>query len=80
MLKLTLKQLKQYNGKDKPQMYVAVNGKIYDVTHVKHWAGGTHHNHHAGTDLTDQMKNSPHGNSVLKWLHVVGKLIPEPHQ
>ncbi len=75
MLRLTLKQLKKYNGHDKPQMYVAVNGKIYDVTHVKHWAGGSHHNHYAGTDLTSVMKDSPHGNQVLKWLKVVGTLV-----
>ena len=75
MLRLTPQQLKQYNGQDKPQMYVAVNGKIYDVTHVKHWSGGQHHGHRAGTDLTRVMKDAPHGNQVLKWLKVVGTLV-----
>lgn len=75
MLQLTPNQLKKYNGKDKPQMYVAVNNKIYDVTHVKHWANGNHHGHLAGTDLTNVMKDSPHGTKVLKWLKVVGKLV-----
>ena len=75
MLRLNLKQLSQYNGKDRPEMYVAVNGEIYDVTHVKHWAHGNHHGHYAGTDLTNVMKDSPHGNQVLKWLKVVGVLV-----
>ncbi|QBP18494.1 cytochrome b5 domain-containing protein [Acetilactobacillus jinshanensis] len=75
MLRLTPAQLKHYNGKDKPEMYVAVNGKIYDVTHVKQWATGSHHGHKPGTDLSEAIQHAPHKTKVLKWLKCVGTLV-----
>jgi cytochrome b involved in lipid metabolism len=36
----TLEELAQFNGKDGNPAYVAVNGKVYDVTDVPAWRGG----------------------------------------
>lgn len=70
----TLDELKQYNGQNGNPAYVAVNGIVYDVTNAKNWNNGSHQGHTAGTDLTDAIAQSPHGDSVLKGLPVVGTL------
>ncbi len=73
-LELTLEELAAFDGKDGKAAYVAVNGVIYDVTNVPQWVGGMHNGNTAGKDLTDVIKNAPHGESVLSKLTVVGKL------
>ena len=70
----TLSELKQYNGKNGNPAYIAVSGIVYDVTNAAQWSGGAHHGYSAGQDLTQAIKQSPHGASVLKNLPVVGKL------
>lgn len=70
----TLNELKKYNGQNGEPAYVAVDGTVYDVTNAKDWQNGTHHGFSAGQDLTQAIKQSPHGTSVLSGLPVVGKL------
>jgi predicted heme/steroid binding protein len=71
----TLEELAQYNGKDGNPAYVAVNGKVYDVTDVPAWRGGSHQGEVvAGIDATAFISQSPHGASVLNGLKVVGTL------
>ena len=70
----TLDELKKYDGQNGNPAYVAVNGIVYDVTNAKDWNSGTHHGHQAGADLTDAIKQSPHGESVLSGLPIVGSL------
>ncbi|MDP4090965.1 MAG: cytochrome b5 domain-containing protein [Bacillota bacterium] len=70
-----MNDLKQYTGQNGTAAYVAVNGTVYDVTKAKRWQNGQHEGcASAGADLTDAMGNSPHGNSVLSALPIVGKL------
>jgi predicted heme/steroid binding protein len=58
--------------------YVAVNGIIYDLTQSRLWRGGVHDPSKgkamAGRDLTEVLKDSPHGDSHLKDFPVVGYL------
>lgn len=71
----TLDELKKYNGQNGNPAYVAVNGTVYDVTNARRWKNGKHQNGIvAGMDLTSALPQSPHGDSVLKELPVVGKL------
>lgn len=70
----TRNELKKYNGKNGAPAYVAVDGVVYDVTNIKDWQGGSHHGFSAGQDLTQAIRQSPHGASVLSGLPVVGKL------
>lgn len=71
----TLEELSQYDGKNGNKAYIAYNGLVYDVTNVSAWKNGSHNGHQAGTDLTDVLKNAPHGTSVIDNLEVVGKLV-----
>jgi predicted heme/steroid binding protein/uncharacterized membrane protein len=52
---------------------VAVNGKVYDLSGSKKWIGGRHMaRHHAGCDLTQQIREAPHGLDVLDRFDVIG--------
>lgn len=71
----TLADLKKYDGQNGNTAYVAVDGVVYDVTNAKNWKNGKHKNGiTAGSDLTEELKKSPHGASALKGLPVVGKI------
>ncbi len=72
----TTAKLAKYNGKDGNPAYIAVDGKVYDVTNVPEWKGGVHQNRfEAGKDLTEEItKLSPHGKSKLELVPIVGTL------
>ena len=62
------------NGQDKPEVWVAYNGLIYDVTRSRLWMRGKHYEHWAGQDLTDELKDAPHTENVFDRFTVIGKL------
>lgn len=71
----TLDELSEYDGKDGNPAYVAVDGVVYDVSGIGAWKDGEHFNGvKAGEDNTDMISQSPHGESVLEDLPVVGTL------
>jgi predicted heme/steroid binding protein len=71
----TLDELAKYNGQNGMPAYVAVDGVVYDVSNVSLWQGGSHQGlHQAGQDMTQEIKQSPHGKQVLAKLPVVGTL------
>lgn len=52
----TRAQLQQYNGVDKPELYVAIRGMIYDVTHnLKSYGPGKAYNRLVGRDASRQL-------------------------
>jgi len=72
---MTLKELSKYDGQNGNPAYVAVNGVIYDVSNAKNWENGIHKSGvKAGLDQTNMIGQSPHGDSVLQKLPVIGKL------
>jgi predicted heme/steroid binding protein len=71
----TKAQLALRNGQDKPQIWVALNGQIYEVTASRLWRDGKHYEHWAGQDLTDELKDAPHTEKVFEKFKVIGKLI-----
>ena len=71
----TLQQLALRNGQDKPQVWVAFKGVIYDVTESRMWRNGRHYEHWAGQDLTAELDLAPHSEKVFEGFEVVGKLI-----
>ena len=75
-VKLTLEELKAFNGKNGARAYVAVDGIIYDMTDALPWKNGDHNGFEAGNDLTVQIKTiSPHGVSKLANVKPVGILL-----
>jgi predicted heme/steroid binding protein len=63
------------NGSDKPEIWVALNGLIYDVSASRLWKKGMHYEHLAGQDLTDELKDAPHTEAVFEKFVVIGHLI-----
>jgi predicted heme/steroid binding protein len=70
----TKNQLALRNGQDKPEIWVAFQGLIYDVTKSRLWKNGKHYEHWAGQDLTEELEDAPHSEKVFEKFEVVGKL------
>lgn len=71
----TVEELKKYDGQNGNKAYVAVDGKVYDVTNADEWKNGKHKGGiTAGKDLSNEINSSPHGKDVLKDVPVVGIL------
>ncbi len=78
MIKLTLKQLADFDGKNGNKAYIAYKGRIYDVTDSFLWKGGKHFvRHYAGRDLTEELKDAPHGDDMLQRVPEIGILVDE---
>lgn len=71
----TKNQLALRNGQDKPEVWIAFKGLIYDVTRSRLWMNGKHYEHWAGQDLTPELKDAPHTETVFDKFDVVGKLV-----
>ncbi|MDM1294401.1 cytochrome b5 [Sphingobacterium sp. N143] len=67
-------QLALRNGQDKPQIWIAYKGYIYDVGESRLWKNGMHYEHWAGQDLTEELYDAPHSDAVFSRFQVVGIL------
>ena len=67
-------QLSLRNGQDKEAIWIAYRGLIYDVSQSRLWFGGTHYEHWAGQDLTNELIDAPHTEEVFSRFSVIGKL------
>jgi predicted heme/steroid binding protein/uncharacterized membrane protein len=77
--KFTLKELAQGNGVGGQPDYIAYRGRVYDVSDSALWAGGEHMAaHFAGTDLTGEFPEAPHGEEVFERYPQVGVLQTSP--
>ena len=70
----TKQQLALRNGQDKPQIWIAYKGFIYDVGGSRLWKNGKHYEHWAGQDLTDELPDAPHTDAVFEKFEVIGVL------
>ncbi len=62
----TERQLHEYTGQRGRPMYVAFDGVVYDVTDCPKWRRGLHEGQHLpGQDLTEEMEDAPHTDSVF---------------
>jgi len=69
--------LDEFDGsrKDRP-VYIARDGKVFDVSESKLWKTGTHMNRHkAGRDLSLDFSAAPHGEEVFERFPQVGILV-----
>lgn len=62
------------NGQDKPEIWVAYKGMIYDVSRSRLWRAGKHYEHWAGQDLTDELADAPHNENVFDKFKIIGML------
>jgi len=73
---LTIEELAQFDGKEDRPAYLAYKGRIYDVSGSRLWKGGAHMRKHlAGFDLTDAIKQAPHGEDRIMGMPEIGNLI-----
>lgn len=72
----TVESLKQFDGKDGHKCYVAVSGTVYEIKDSNYWRNGQHTpsggRGMCGGDMTEVIKQSPHGTSILSRLSKVG--------
>jgi predicted heme/steroid binding protein/uncharacterized membrane protein len=79
---LSLEELAGNDGKEGRPVYIAYEGRIYDVTLSKLWKTGSHMKRHpSGKDLSVDLSAAPHGPEVLERYPQVGiisqKKVPE---
>lgn len=70
----TRSQLALRNGNDRDEIWVAYKGIIYEVTESRYWRNGRHYKHWAGQDLTAELAEAPHSESVFERMRKVGVL------
>ncbi|WP_455381516.1 DUF2231 domain-containing protein [Salinispira pacifica] len=75
---LSEEELKQYNGQDGKPVYIAYNGKVYDVTNSKMWRTGMHMKRHpAGMNLSSELGAAPHADEVFERFPLVATVKVE---
>lgn len=73
--RFTPEELAQFNGADGQPVYIAYQGRVYDVSDSDRWQGGKHMTGHlAGADLTSELPAAPHGEEVFQRYPQVGVL------
>lgn len=82
MKEFDIEELSTFDGKEGRPAYVVHQGRVFDVTESKIWKNGVHmRRHHAGKDLTTDIKGAPHGTEMLERYPQVGVLkrveVPE---
>ena len=70
----TREELKKFDGSN-GTAYIAVNGRVFDVSNSFHWKNCIHYvTHLAGQDLTEALKKAPHSPDLLERVPVIGEL------
>jgi predicted heme/steroid binding protein len=73
--RFTKEELGQYNGKNGAPPFIAYKGMVYDLSRSLLWHDGKHQViHAAGSDLTGELDQAPHGADLLARFPIVGTL------
>ncbi len=79
MKEFTSEELASTNGKDGNPVYIAFEGRVFDVTKSRLWLKGLHMNRHAaGKDLTADISAAPHGTEVFERYPQIGTIKKGP--
>lgn len=75
---ISLEEVAKHTGKDGNSCWVAVDGTVYEISGFVLWVEGEHKpsggRAKCGKDLSEVIKQSPHGKSKLKLLKEIGPL------
>ena len=74
---ISLSLLRRNNGDRSAPKWVAVHGIVYDVTDCPKWKNEMHeHLHFPGQELTEELAEAPHSESVFSHpcVKVIGRL------
>lgn len=78
MQRIDRKELAANNGNSGKPVWVAYQGKVFDLSASSLWEGGSHMgSHNAGGDLTDEISSAPHGPEMLERFPQIGTLISD---
>jgi predicted heme/steroid binding protein/uncharacterized membrane protein len=79
MKEFTAEELVRFDGKEGRPVYIALEGKVYDVSKSPLWSKGLHMNRHPpGKDLGGEITAAPHGSEVLERYPQIGILEKGP--
>lgn len=79
MKEFTAEGLSSFNGKEGNPVYIAFEGRVYDVTKSRLWSKGLHMNRHpAGRDLSAEISAAPHGTEVFERYPQIGTIKKGP--
>jgi len=67
----TVDELTRFDGRNGAPAYVAIHGKVYDITSVPLFRDGKHHGVTPGNDVTELFV---HKSNILNRLNLVGEL------
>ena len=71
----SIEELKKFDGKNGENAYIAVDGRVYDVTDNKKWKCGNHYGIKAGNDVSDYFKSCHKSEKkILKKMKPIGYL------
>ena len=74
----TFDDLVNFDGSRGCMTYVGYKGKIYDMSSSKFWKNGVHFQRHkAGIDLTEMLKQAPHGEDKIFDMPMIGNLFTQ---
>jgi predicted heme/steroid binding protein len=69
-------ELSLYDGLEGRPAYFSYDGKVYDASASRLWKNGVHMGrHHAGADLTEELKLAPHGDDKITAMPVAAALV-----
>jgi predicted heme/steroid binding protein len=71
---ITLSELALRNGVDREEIWVAFEGKVYDVSTSRLWRNGKHYQHWAGQDLTKELSDAPHTDRVFEKFQIIAMI------
>jgi len=81
MKEITSEELLSFNGENGKSIYIAFQGKVYDVSNSRLWSKALHMNRHpCGKDLSGEISAAPHGPEVLERYPQVGILKKGPSE
>lgn len=64
----SLQELVRYDGDMEPEIYIAFQGVVYDVTDCPKWRSGMHEGQHfPAQDLTLEFNSAPHPEKVFQY-------------